>query len=201
MQNQEGKTLLKKIILFQIVIFIYILLTSSIVNYRTEDKITDIMVSSVVRWSEIRFGHVTEVTERERQMSMEVDKELSEKFKGKMLLQVESHGEIWYVYPEDNKRYYLGRANDAFRLAKNLGQEILNEELIQYIYFDQEFPEHLLGRILLDSKNNKDMYYVDPETKQAHFFNRPDDTLEIFKEHAMGIVNEKIRMIEVGEIK
>ena len=39
---------------------------------------------------------------------------------GLILLQVESHGEAWYVYPENNKRYYLGRPDDAFKIMKQM---------------------------------------------------------------------------------
>lgn len=40
--------------------------------------------------------------------------ELSNRLKGKILLQVESAGEAWYVNPDNEKRYYLGRPSDAF---------------------------------------------------------------------------------------
>jgi hypothetical protein len=48
---------------------------------------------------------------------------------GRILLQVEKHGEAWYVNPADNLRYYLGRPNDAFRIMRNLGIGISNQDL------------------------------------------------------------------------
>ncbi len=54
---------------------------------------------------------------------------LSQKLKGKILLQVEAHGEAWYVNPLDYKRYYLGRPADAFQLMKELGLGISNADL------------------------------------------------------------------------
>jgi hypothetical protein len=201
MINQEGKTLLTKIILVQFIIFIYIILTSSIINYRTEDKLTDVLVSSVITWSEIRFGHVVEITEREKRLTMDIDNELVEKFKGKILLQVEERGELWYLNPDDKKRYYLGKSNDAFRLAQKFSMEIDSEELVQYNYFDKEFPENLLGRFLIDKGSKFDMYYVDPDTKEAYLFNLPENILEVLKKQAVGMINEKIRQIEVGEAK
>ncbi len=47
---------------------------------------------------------------------------------GKILLQVESKGEAWYVNPTDNKRYYLGSPADAFNIMKNLGLGISNDD-------------------------------------------------------------------------
>lgn len=41
---------------------------------------------------------------------------ISNNMKGRILLQVESHGEAWYVNPKDEKRYYM--ADGAMRLSK-----------------------------------------------------------------------------------
>ncbi len=47
---------------------------------------------------------------------------------GKILLQVEGNGEAWYVNPEDNKRYFLGRPTDAFQVMRRLGLGISNRD-------------------------------------------------------------------------
>jgi len=59
------------------------------------------------------------------------DKSFTEKQKGKIFLQVESHGEAWYVNPADGKRYFLGRPADAFSVMRNLGLGIKNSDLEQ----------------------------------------------------------------------
>lgn len=51
------------------------------------------------------------------------------KLKGKILLQVESKGEAWYLFPADGKRYSMGRPNDAFNLMRQLGIGISNDNL------------------------------------------------------------------------
>lgn len=48
---------------------------------------------------------------------------------GRILLQVQSHGEAWYVSPVDFKRYFLGRPLDAFNLMKNYGIGITDSDL------------------------------------------------------------------------
>ena len=48
---------------------------------------------------------------------------------GKILLQVEAHGEAWYVSPLDNKRYFLGRPADAFEVMRLLGLGISDRDL------------------------------------------------------------------------
>lgn len=49
--------------------------------------------------------------------------------RGKILIQVEEHGEAWYVNPVDGRRYYLGRPDDAFRIMRELGLGITNTNL------------------------------------------------------------------------
>jgi hypothetical protein len=61
--------------------------------------------------------------------SVLADIPLSERLKGKILLQVEENGEAWYINPDDLKRYYLGRPNDAFDLMQKLGKGITDEDL------------------------------------------------------------------------
>lgn len=46
---------------------------------------------------------------------------LAQKLAGRILLQVQSRGEAWYVNPANLKRYYLGKPQDAFNLMRNLG--------------------------------------------------------------------------------
>lgn len=56
---------------------------------------------------------------------------LAENLKGRILLQVEQHGEAWYINPVDNKRYYLGRPDDAFQIMRNFGLGITDNNLNQ----------------------------------------------------------------------
>ncbi|MBD3247848.1 hypothetical protein GF382_00990 [Candidatus Falkowbacteria bacterium] len=48
---------------------------------------------------------------------------------GKILLQVEENGEAWYVNPESQRRYYLGRPKDAFDIMRLSGVGISNSDL------------------------------------------------------------------------
>lgn len=58
-----------------------------------------------------------------------LDNNFAASLKGKILLQVERNGEAWYVNPIDNKRYFLGKPNDAFALMRRLGLGISNNNL------------------------------------------------------------------------
>jgi len=52
-------------------------------------------------------------------------------FKGKILLQVEEHGEAWYVNPVDAKRYYMKDGNLAYQIMRFLSLGITNSDLRQ----------------------------------------------------------------------
>lgn len=68
---------------------------------------------------------------------------LGERLSGKILLQVESKGEAWYVNPKDFKRYYLGRPADAFELMRSVGIGITNENLKKIQVADFDFSGRL----------------------------------------------------------
>lgn len=51
------------------------------------------------------------------------------RLKGLILLDVERNGEAYYIYPQDGKKYYLGRPADAFHIMSQLGQGISNAGL------------------------------------------------------------------------
>jgi hypothetical protein len=54
---------------------------------------------------------------------------LTNRLNGRILLQVEEHGEAWYVSPVDWQRYYLGRPDDALELMRSQGLGITNFNL------------------------------------------------------------------------
>ncbi|MCF7820701.1 MAG: hypothetical protein K9M44_04515 [Candidatus Pacebacteria bacterium] len=54
---------------------------------------------------------------------------LAKNLSGRILLQVEENGEAWYVSPKDNKRYFLGRPEDAFKVMREQGIGISNTDL------------------------------------------------------------------------
>jgi len=58
-----------------------------------------------------------------------VDLAVSKKLAGKILLQVEAHGEAWYVNPTDLSLYFLGRPADAFAVMRGLGLGISNNDI------------------------------------------------------------------------
>jgi len=60
-----------------------------------------------------------------------INKALVNRLKGRIVLQVENHGEAWYINPTDNKRYYMKDGNLAYQIMRFLSLGITNEDLRQ----------------------------------------------------------------------
>ena len=55
-----------------------------------------------------------------------IDSAFGNKFKGRILLQVESKGEAWYINPADGKRYFLGDPNTAYNAMRFLSSFVIS---------------------------------------------------------------------------
>jgi len=60
-----------------------------------------------------------------------IDHALADRLKGRILLQVETHGEAWYVNPVDAKRYYLGNGEAAYQIMRYLSLGITSSNLAE----------------------------------------------------------------------
>lgn len=54
---------------------------------------------------------------------------LTNRLKGRILLQVEGRGEAWYVNPSDGMRYYLANGDAAYQIMRNLSLGISNDNI------------------------------------------------------------------------
>jgi len=54
---------------------------------------------------------------------------LVDRLRGRILLQVEEHGEAWYVNPADGRRYYMKDGDFAYEIMRFLGLGITNNDL------------------------------------------------------------------------
>ncbi len=120
-----------------------------------------------------------------------IDENFSQKQAGKILLQVERNGEAWYVSPDNNKRYFLGRPTDAFSIMRNLGLGISNQDLekieknivkenvqvFNWHYNQKDYTlEYSFDSQVFDDYNQEEklLYYLENE--------KPDDIREAYYE-------------------
>ncbi|MCD4760366.1 PKD domain-containing protein [bacterium] len=65
---------------------------------------------------------------------------LADILSGRILLQIEEHGEAWYVNPEDNTRIYLRNGIVAYDVMRNFSLGITNEDLARIpVGLDERF--------------------------------------------------------------
>ena len=124
-----------------------------------------------------------------------IDRVFSKKLAGRILLQVESKGEGWYVNPADNKRYFLGKPADAFNVMKELGLGVSNKD---FNNFKGYAPKRLSGQILLKVEDSGKAYYVNPIDLKIHYLGKPSDAFSVMRNLGLGVSNIDIKKIETN---
>lgn len=110
---------------------------------------------------------------------------LAAQLSGRILLQVQSRGEAWYVNPKDQKRYYLGRPEDAFNLMRQLSIGISEQEFASW---NKGAPSWAKGRLYIRPQSHGEAYYVDLN-QRWHYLGRPLDAWLLFRAQGLGITN------------
>jgi len=149
------------------------------------NKITNIAKELDFYHKNIKYNSLKEI---------KIDYSLADRLKGQILLQVESNGEAYYIYPDDSKRYYLGRPADAFNVMRELGLGATHQFINSYTIY----PNHVLGKILIDVEQNGEAYYIYPKDKKAYYLGRPADAFKVMRELGLGITNSDLSKIPEG---
>lgn len=131
----------------------------------------------------------------EKEKIKNIDTELSNKLKGKILLQVESHGEAWYVHPKTTKRHYMANGNEAYNIMRDLGVGITNVNLNR-IKQDNNFAKKFSGTIFLQVEDLGQAFYIDFDG-QAHYLKDGQAAYNIMREFGLGIKNQDIEKIDI----
>lgn len=114
---------------------------------------------------------------------------------GRILLQVQEHGEAWYVNPLNAKRYYLGRPQDAFNLMRSLGLGVSDANIGSYQL--SQAPSRLAGRILLQVQDKGQAFYVNPQNLKLYYLGRPQDAFSVMRQLGLGISNIDLAKIPI----
>lgn len=149
------------------------------------------------------------VIARERKRVASVNEALARRLAGRILLQVEEHGEAWYVHPVTHKKMYLKNGVAAFAIMRATGLGITNADLAQIPVgsFDDEtsagaesaLVQRLKGRIVLQVEERGEAWYVNPADGKRYFLGDPNAAYNAMRFLGLGIKNDDLRKIEVGE--
>lgn len=126
--------------------------------------------------------------------SIEAASSLTDKLNGKILLQIEGSGQAWYVYPGNKERAFLGRPADAFKIMRELGIGITENN---YNSYNGYAPKKLSGKILLRVQAKGEAYYVSPDNLKIHYLGKPADAFRIMRELGLGVTNDNLNKIPV----
>ena len=117
---------------------------------------------------------------------------------GKILLQVESHGEAWYVNPKDGKRYYMADGDKAYNVMRKFGIGITNKNL-EKIESSKIFAKSNSGKIFLQVESKGEAYYID-FNGTAHYLKDGAAAYEIMRSLGLGITNANLNKISEGSL-
>lgn len=144
-----------------------------------------------------------EVIAAEKKASKTVDKKLVAQVSGRLLLQVENKGYIWYVNIKDGKRY-LVTIDNALELFRNFSLGISEENLDKIPTKgstnkgNAALRKRLAGQFMLRVQKSGMISYIDLDGY------RHDITqvglMDIFRSLSLGISNANIYKIPVGEL-
>lgn len=103
--------------------------------YVANDLLQNLVIAALAG-KEIRSGQKFTVTAPAGNNSS------NDKLRGRILLQIEGHGEAWYVSPNDGKRFYMSNGTVAYEMMRRFGLGITNANLVKIpIGLDKRFNE------------------------------------------------------------
>jgi len=134
-----------------------------------------------------------------------VDKNLQNRLKGYILLQVESKGEAWYINPTDGKRYYMKDGATAYQMMRNFGLGISNANLSKMPKENEKnnypsFVNKQKGKILLQVEAHGEAWYVNPKTGYRHYMKDGNAAYSLMRYYSLGISNKDLEKIPEGSL-
>lgn len=116
--------------------------------------------------------------------------------RGKILIQVESHGEAWYINPKDGKRYYMANGGEALKIMRNFGIGISNKDADK-MKIDANFRKIFMGKILLQVESHGEAYYISFDGRY-NYLKDGDAALAVMKKLGLGISNSNLEKISAN---
>ncbi|MEK7203231.1 MAG: hypothetical protein AAB653_02850 [Patescibacteria group bacterium] len=145
-------------------------------------------------------------------ISLAVTESMGQKLSGRILLQVQSKGEAWYVNPVNQKRYSLGAPSQALTIMHDLCVGITNADLAKIPIGlinnfratdncqNNNFIKKNSGKIFLQTQSKGEAWYVNYADCKRYFLGKPEDAFIIMKKLGLGITDKNLKQIPIGEL-
>ena len=132
--------------------------------------------------------------------AVKIDLKLVNRFKGQILLQVQQHGEAWYLHPVDGKRYYLRNGNVAYQIMRFLSLGITDNDLTQ-VTPTSSLTKRLKGYILLQVQQHGEAWYVNPFNNKRYYMKDGEVAYSLMRFHSLGITDADLAKIPIGTLR
>jgi len=129
------------------------------------------------------------------------DTGLAARLKGYILLQVEQHGEAWYVNPVNSFRYFLKDGETAFNVMRKMGLGISTANLEKLKAKEKSLVDRLKGRIVLQVENHGEAYYVNPVTGTLSYLKNGWEAYNVMRNLSLGIKDSDLSQIESQDVE
>ena len=143
------------------------------------------------------------------------DVDLAKRMHGRILLQVQDHGEAWYVRASDSQRYYMKDGTAAYEMMRFFSKGITDADLLKIPHVNNTtdmnkstsvcasnpLANRMKGEILLQVQQHGEAWYVDPVKCRAIYMTNGPAAYEIMKYLGLGITNADLEKIQIGTIE
>lgn len=136
----------------------------------------------------------------------DIDDALTERMYGRMLLDIEGNGEVYYVDPVTGGKEYLADGASAHRLLKrralgiteeNFSKLELGENIDDLSVCDSsELGNSLKGRIVLRVEENGEAYWIYPENCRAYYAGTYEKAYGLMRDFSLGITKNNLAKIQ-----
>lgn len=116
----------------------------------------------------------------------------------------------WSKNKEKNLIIYLGRPDDAFALMRQAGVGISNRDLGKIPVADKHCPDYMpgcdqpvnyntgfaakhKGKIFLQTEENGEAWYINPDDGKRYFLGRPSNAFYIMRNLGLGVSNNDLK--------
>jgi uncharacterized protein YkwD/uncharacterized protein YgiM (DUF1202 family) len=119
--------------------------------------------------------------------------------KGRILLQVQQHGEAWYLNPADGKRYYMKDGPTAYEMMRKFGLGISSANFAKLVAGDATLKAQLKGKIVLEVERHGEAHYILPTDGSINYLRDGAAAYQIMRELSLGITDADLAKIPASE--
>jgi len=149
-----------------------------------------------------------ELTEAEPSALPEVveDEVLTKKYEGRMLLDVEGSGEVYYIDPTTGGKEYLADGSSAHRLLERRALGISEANFLKLtlgqtkdeasVCETSDLGKRLKGKIVLRTEAKGEAYWIYPVNCRAYYAGTHEVAYELMKKFSLGMKKETLAKIK-----